>query len=77
MRMAAPGAAVLALAAASVCLSVAAAVATGPTVTIYRDSYGVPHVYGDSEAAAAFGVGYAQAEDRLDALLLNYLKAEG
>ncbi len=65
------------LVAALLALAAAAQAATGPSVTIYRDSYGVPHVYGDTEAAAAFGVGYAQAEDRLEAVLLNYLKAEG
>lgn len=46
-------------------------------ITIYRDTYGVPHIYGDSEAAAAFGQGYAQAEDRLETLLKAYLKAQG
>ncbi len=34
-------------------------------VTIYRDAWGVPHVYAETEAAGAFGLGYAQAEDRL------------
>ena len=46
-------------------------------VTIYRDTYGVPHIYGDSAEAAAFGQGYAQAEDRLETLLKAYLKARG
>ena len=46
-------------------------------VTIYRDAYGVPHIYGDTEEAAAFGQGYAQAEDRLETLLKAYLKAQG
>ncbi|MBX9656209.1 penicillin acylase family protein [bacterium] len=32
-------------------------------VTIYRDSYGVPHVDADDPIAAAFGFGYAQCED--------------
>jgi acyl-homoserine lactone acylase PvdQ len=34
-------------------------------VTIYRDRLGVPHVYGQTNAGAAFGAGYAQAQDRL------------
>jgi acyl-homoserine lactone acylase PvdQ len=34
-------------------------------VTIYRDRYDVPHIYGDTRAAMAFGAGYAAAEDRL------------
>lgn len=57
--------------------SVYAADAQGREVTIYRDTYGVPHIYGDSEEAAAFGQGYAQAEDRLETLLKAYLKARG
>jgi acyl-homoserine lactone acylase PvdQ len=35
------------------------------SVTLYRDTWGVPHVYAQSEAAGAYGLGYAQAEDRL------------
>jgi acyl-homoserine lactone acylase PvdQ len=37
----------------------------GEGVTIYRDKHDVPHIYGDSNPSAAFGAGYAQAEDRL------------
>src|SRR3954471_19152236 len=37
----------------------------GPGVTIYRDKHDVPHIYGETNPAAAFGAGYAQAEDRL------------
>jgi hypothetical protein len=32
------------------------------TVTIHRDKYGVPHVYGRTDASVVFGVMYAQAE---------------
>lgn len=42
--------------------------ATGPahgSVTIIRDEYGVPHVFGATLEAVWFGVGYAQAQDRL------------
>ncbi|MEX2285959.1 MAG: penicillin acylase family protein [Planctomycetaceae bacterium] len=35
------------------------------TVTVYRDTWGVPHVYAETAAAGAYGLGYAQAEDRL------------
>ncbi|MFM2124189.1 MAG: hypothetical protein RL328_640 [Acidobacteriota bacterium] len=45
--------------------------ATAETVDILRDSSGVPHVFAKTAAGAAFGVGYAQAEDRPDALLQN------
>jgi penicillin amidase len=34
-------------------------------VTITRDEYGAPHVVGSSLEAVWFGVGYAQAQDRL------------
>jgi len=31
--------------------------------TIKRDEWGVPHIFGDRDADAAFGIGYAHAED--------------
>ncbi len=34
-------------------------------VTIYRDSVGVPNIYGDTDEALMYGIGYAQAEDRM------------
>src|SRR3954447_12172252 len=34
-------------------------------VTIVRDNYGVPHIYGSTRDGAEFGIGYATAEDRL------------
>jgi acyl-homoserine-lactone acylase len=46
-------------------------------VEILRDEYGVPHIFAATSAAAAFGSGYAQAEDRLEELLRNYRRAEG
>ena len=45
--------------------------------TIYRDEYGIPHVYAQTLEAASFAIGYAQAEDRLEELLKNYRKANG
>lgn len=32
-------------------------------VTIYRDEFGVPHIFGADDASTIFGFGYAQAED--------------
>jgi len=32
-------------------------------VTIHRDSYGVPHIFGRDDESTIFGFGYAQAED--------------
>ncbi len=46
-------------------------------VTIYRDEYGVPHIVGDSERAAFFGYGYAQAQDHLERMMLQYRDAQG
>jgi acyl-homoserine-lactone acylase len=46
-------------------------------VTIYRDGYGVPHIYGDNAEAAAFGFGYAQAEDHLQAMRKDFYQATG
>ncbi len=34
-------------------------------VTIVRDGFGVPHIYGQDRAALMFGIGYATGEDRL------------
>jgi acyl-homoserine lactone acylase PvdQ len=46
-------------------------------IEILRDEYGVPHIFAATAAGAAFGSGYAQAEDRLEEMLRNYRKAEG
>ena len=37
--------------------------------TITRDIYGVPHVHGETDADAAFGLAYAQAEDDIKNIL--------
>ena len=34
-------------------------------VTIYRDEWGVPHIYASTEEDAIFAMGYCQAQDRL------------
>jgi penicillin amidase len=41
-----------------------AAPAHAGEATLYRDTWGVPHVYADTEAAGYYALGYAQAEDR-------------
>jgi acyl-homoserine lactone acylase PvdQ len=46
-------------------------------VTIYRDHYGVPHIVGETEESAFFGYGYAQAEDHLERMMLQYRDAQG
>src|SRR5438128_3952414 len=45
--------------------------------TIYRDEFGIPHVFAPNLESAAYAVGYAQAEDRLEELLKNYRRAIG
>lgn len=46
-------------------------------VTVYRDTFGVPHIFAPSEEGAAFAMGYCQAEDRLEAVLRQYRIATG
>lgn len=46
-------------------------------VLIERDRWGVPHIYGQSQPAVAFGAGYVQAEDHLDGMLRLFLMARG
>jgi acyl-homoserine-lactone acylase len=46
-------------------------------VTIYRDTYGVPHVYGPTDASVVFGFVYAQAEDNFSSIEDNYIRALG
>lgn len=46
-------------------------------VTIYRDNFGVPHIVGDDDEAVFYGYGYAQAEDHLEEMMLQYRDAQG
>ncbi|HVF46900.1 MAG TPA: penicillin acylase family protein [Pyrinomonadaceae bacterium] len=46
-------------------------------MTIYRDTYGVAHVFGRTDASAVFGFAYAQAEDNFWRIEENYLAAIG
>jgi penicillin amidase len=46
-------------------------------VTIYRDGYGVPHVFGPTDASCVFGFAYAQAEDNFAHLEDNFIRALG
>src|SRR4051812_30575017 len=56
-------------------LAIAASAAT--PVTIYRDTYGVPHIYGKTDANVAFGMMYAQAEDNFWQLEDDTIRALG
>lgn len=44
---------------------------------ILRDGFGVPHIYGKTDADAVFGFGYAQAQDHFADLARNYYAAMG
>lgn len=42
-------------------------------VTIIRDDYGVPHIYGKTDADVVFGLMYTQCEDNFKGIERNYL----
>jgi acyl-homoserine-lactone acylase len=45
--------------------------------TIIRDDWGIPHIYGKTDADAVFGLEYAQAEDDFNRVETNYINAMG
>jgi penicillin amidase len=47
------------------------------TITIYRDTYGVPHIFGPTDASVVFGLAYCQAEDNFWQVEDNYIRAVG
>ncbi len=51
--------------------------ATADRVTIMRDKWGIPHVFGRLDADTVFGTLYAQAEDDFNRIELNYINALG
>jgi acyl-homoserine-lactone acylase len=46
-------------------------------VTIIRDNWGIPHVYGKTDADAVFGLLYAQCEDDFVRIEMNYIEKLG
>jgi acyl-homoserine lactone acylase PvdQ len=46
-------------------------------VTIIRDNWGIPHIYGKSDADAVFGLLYAQCEDDFKRVEMNYIEKLG
>src|SRR5580765_5824301 len=46
-------------------------------ITIIRDTWGIPHVYGKTDADAVFGVVYAQAEDDFNRVETNFINSQG
>ncbi len=51
--------------------------ARAKNVTIIRDNWGIPHVYGKTDADAVFGLLYAQSEDDFNRVETNYIVATG
>jgi acyl-homoserine-lactone acylase len=51
--------------------------AQAKNVTIIRDNWGIPHIYGKSDADAVFGLLYAQCEDDFPRIELNYIEKLG
>src|SRR5271168_527736 len=47
--------------------------AEAKAVTIIRDNWGVPHIYGKTDAGAVFGLMYAQCEENFKGIERNYL----
>ncbi|HTP12386.1 MAG TPA: penicillin acylase family protein, partial [Bacteroidota bacterium] len=46
-------------------------------VTIVRDTWGIPHIYGKTDADAVFGLLYAQCEDDFKRVEMNYIEKLG
>ncbi len=46
-------------------------------VTIIRDTWGIPHIYGKTDADAVFGLLYAQCEENFARVERNYLEVLG
>src|SRR5947207_16007823 len=47
------------------------------SITIYRDTWGVPHIYAKTDAGAAYGLMYAQAEDNFWQLETDTIRTLG
>jgi acyl-homoserine-lactone acylase len=62
---------------AIVCADLSPAAEDGEEIVILRDPFGVPSIFAKTEEGAVFGMGYAQAEDRLEELLKQYRRCEG
>jgi acyl-homoserine lactone acylase PvdQ len=46
-------------------------------VSIIRDDWGIPHIYGKTDADAVFGLMYAQCEDDFKRIEMNYIEKLG
>ena len=70
-------AAVLAGGFLSNCAEAPTAISEIYTAEIIRDDYGIPHIYGKTDADAVYGMIYAQAEDDFPRIERNYIWATG
>jgi len=59
------------------CIQAATPEQLAQSVTIYRDNYGVPHIYAPTDAGAVFGFAYAECEDNFWQVEDSYLRALG
>src|SRR5215831_12866533 len=64
---------------AALCIAITSAFAgVDPrSVTIRRDTWGVPHIYAKTDAGATYGLMYAQAEDNFWQLETDYIRTVG
>ncbi|MEO6223288.1 MAG: penicillin acylase family protein [Vicinamibacterales bacterium] len=46
-------------------------------ITIIRDDWGVPHIYGRTDADVVFGLMFAQAEDDFNRVETNFINSQG
>ncbi len=46
-------------------------------INIIRDNWGIPHIYGKTDADAVFGLLYAQCEDDFNRIEMNYIEKLG
>jgi acyl-homoserine-lactone acylase len=60
-----------------VALAASATACSAREITIYRDEFGTPYIYATTAEDVCYGLGYAQATDRLDELLKQYRRACG
>lgn len=51
--------------------------ASPETITIYRDEFGIPHIYAETAEGGLYAQGYAMAADGLERTLENYLRGLG
>jgi acyl-homoserine-lactone acylase len=46
-------------------------------IDIFRDQYGVPHIYGATDEAAAYGLAWAHSEDDFETIQYTFLPSKG